>query len=806
MQALDSAVQACSNWLSTDANKTHLGNRPARNPTGHYPTTFYAAVVRTENESPKMLPLEELVLKCRQLQEQGKLAEAGLCLREIEKSAHQTCEVQYQLSRLYDQMGDRLQSRRYLDLVVANPPDDHVLLNEIGITCIQFDCFDQAIKCFGRAIEIAPGYASAHNNLGNAFKLSGRLREALSSYEMAIRYQPASADFEMNLGRLIQEQGDLAEAGKHFRNAAELDPKRSDIHAALATLFLARGDNPAAFRSAVKALELAKDDLPLRVNMANILQELGRHTESENAYRQILEMDTRHSSAHSNLAYLLADQGRNEEARLHYDAAIQGDSSARLKIVAASKLPPLLMSVEEIQECRDRLSQQLQRLYDDGVRVDTEREMMPTLFYLAYHGKNDRPLLEQLRKLSGAKHVDHQKSAPRSGRRIRVGFLSMNLKQHTIGGLWSGLIEGLSRNDFEVRVLAASPAEDLVTRRIKSRADSYTVLPRDVASALRIVREQDLDLLLYPDIGMDPFTYTLASSRIAPVQCVTWGHPTTSGLETVDYFLSSEHLETTASDEFYTERLVRFRRLMVCYDRPTLPARFRGRTQFGLPESANIYGCPQSLFKFHPDFDRVIGAILESDPAGILVLLEGRYEYWKKLLLQRFQRNLGRLCDRIHFVPRLSRSDYLNLLSITDVLLDPIHFGGGNTSYEGFAMGIPIVTLPSEFLRARLTYAMYQQMELDECIASDEKHYVSLAVKIATDDDYRKIARQRILAANGELFDDHSIIREFEDFVRAAVLANSVSPDQRIVWRSPISNSRPIPEVRFGQTSAGGIR
>src|SRR5262249_45536305 len=153
------------------------------------------------------------------------------------------------------------------------------------------------------------------------------------------------------------------------------------------------------------------------------------------------------------------------------------------------------------------------------------------------------------------------------------------------------------------------------------------------------------------------------------------------------------------------EKLIRLPRLGVVYDRPTLD-RPADRSAFGLPERATVYACPQTLFKFHPEFDALLADILRQDPEGVLVLIEGRCRLWNELLLNRFRREMPDVCDRVRWLPRLSRPDYIRLLAASDVMLDPIHFGGGNTSYEAFAMGLPVVTWPSAFLRGRLTATM----------------------------------------------------------------------------------------------------
>src|SRR5262249_27561306 len=155
--------------------------------------------------------------------------------------------------------------------------------------------------------------------------------------------------------------------------------------------------------------------------------------------------------------------------------------------------------------------------------------------------------------------------------------------------------------------------EDAIGRFICARADQFIEVTNNLPTARAQIAAAGLDVLFYTDIGMDPLTYTLAFSRLAPVQCVTWGHPETTGLDTIDYFVSSKALAPAGSEEQYTETLVRLRTLPFFYYRPELPRPLRGREFFGLDAAAHLYACPQSIYKFHPEFDSLMAEILRRD-------------------------------------------------------------------------------------------------------------------------------------------------------------------------------------------------
>ena len=122
---------------------------------------------------------------------------------------------------------------------------------------------------------------------------------------------------------------------------------------------------------------------------------------------------------------------------------------------------------------------------------------------------------------------------------------------------------------------------------------------------------------------MSAFTYFLAFARLAPVQAVSWGHPDTTGLDTVDYFVSAVTIEPDEAETHYTERLVKLSRLPCFYQPAVAPTTIKARADLGLPEEGVLNGCPQSLFKLHPDFDEILAEIVIGDITGHIILIEG---------------------------------------------------------------------------------------------------------------------------------------------------------------------------------------
>jgi predicted O-linked N-acetylglucosamine transferase (SPINDLY family) len=350
-----------------------------------------------------------------------------------------------------------------------------------------------------------------------------------------------------------------------------------------------------------------------------------------------------------------------------------------------------------------------------------------------------------------------------------VGLLSKYFTNHTIGSLYRGLISQLDRSRFHVTVFSVGVHGEAMADVIRRSADQMVLLSEHIPSSAAAVAAQRLDVLFYPELGMDPTTWSLAFQRLATVQCVSWGHPVTTGIPTIDWFISSELLEPDAAAEHYSERLALFETLPVFHHRSVPAGPARDRASFGLPTTGPLFVCPQSLFKLHPDFDPLLRRILESTPDSHLAVIEGAQAPWTDMLRQRWKRTLGPVFDRVHWLPRQPQNDFLHLIAASDVMLDPVHFGGGHTTYQGISLGTPIVTLPGRFMRGRATAACYARMGLTGLTAMDGDDYVRIAVELGTNRDRLAVVRQSLIQSGDAIFRDRTAVREFEAFFLSAV-------------------------------------
>jgi protein O-GlcNAc transferase len=606
-------------------------------------------------------------------------------------------------------------------------------LRDAGSLALKEGRFEEAAALYSRAVFLSPRDAELHKKYGDALRNSWRMEAAARSYREAIALDPGHADARNNLGVVLGATGAKAEAIECFRAVIALAPGHAEAH----------------------------------INLGNSLREAGRFDEAVESYRAAARASPGTVLAYSNLAELYRDLGRFEEARECDDRILALAPNDATLIKRAISIPVVAGSREAIKRIREDLRQSVTGLIERGVHLqDPLVEIGQTNFLLPYHGENDKDLQCLLAKLyeqacpSLRYTAPHCTPAHRMPARRRVGFLSRHFFDHSVAAWFSALIDRLAADGaLDVVLITVGPAELAALRRTFPSISAHINLPFDLARARELVAGLRLDVLMYADIGMDPLSYFLAFSRLAPVQGAMWGHPVTSGIPNIDYFVSSSLFEPEGAAAHYSETLVALDALPAYLARPALPAAPRGRRALGLPEDKRLYICPTMLQKLHPDFDAAIEGILRRDPEAEVVLFkDSRYSHWHEAVLKRLTATIPDVVRRVRFLPWLSAEDLMSTLMAADVALDTFHFGAATTTFLVLATGTPIVTLPAAFARGRATLGLYRKIGVMDCIAGTAEEYVDLAVGIATSKDRRDRLRAGILESCGVLYRDPDLV------------------------------------------------
>jgi predicted O-linked N-acetylglucosamine transferase (SPINDLY family) len=339
--------------------------------------------------------------------------------------------------------------------------------------------------------------------------------------------------------------------------------------------------------------------------------------------------------------------------------------------------------------------------------------------------------------------------------------------------VWNAIVKGwlrcLDRNRFELDVYHLGQRSDHETSFAAAQASHFEQGDRTPRDWVQAIATRQPDVLLYPEIGMNDMAASIASLRLAPVQIASWGHPQTTGLPTLDHYLSAELFEPPEAQEHYTERLVALPNLG-CFvdDAPVVPIA-PDYARLGLDERAPVLICAGTPLKYSPLQDWVFPAIARKLERCQFVFFTFRVQQLSEKLRRRlagvFERS-GLDFDRhVRFIPCQPRPEFHGLMKRADVYLDTIGYSGFDSAMQAVECGLPVVTREGRFMRGRLASGILKRMGLEELITSSEDQYVALAVKLVQDVDYRAKISARIEASRNILYEDRAPIRALEAFL-----------------------------------------
>jgi len=635
-----------------------------------------------------------------------------------------------------------------------------------------------AIVRFRRAVELRSSYVEALNNLGSALQEIGDLGQATARFREAVALAPNHPEALNNLGNALHQSGELAEAAGYLERALLARPGFAEAHTNLGNVHRDWGRFEQARERYQTALALKPELAEAHNNLGNVLLYERKSSQAEKFYEAAVALKPDYADAHHNLGNARYEQGRVEDARQAFSQAIALKPDKVLwKLRRDAICPWVFQDFEEIDRYRGQLERTLDDLLEQSPKLSV-REIFTSAcepaFALNYHGRSNLSTKQKYARLL-SQAVPELQTRFGTGRPA-VGFLVTRGHEGIFMRSMKGVINRLTQGKFRLLMIASISALPRIEREIAHSDVEFVGIPEQPEPAVEVVRNLRCDLLYHWEISSDVVNYLLALYRLAPIQCTSWGIQDTSGVPAVDLYLSSSLLETAGAQRLYSERLCLMGTLPTYQFRSARPAEPPDRSRYHLSEQDHVYLCAQNLLKFHPDFDHLLAGILRQDLQGKLVITQPKDQARvAEHLKARLAKSMPDAADRIIFLPRQQGDDYLNLVRTADVMLDPPHFCGVNTTYDGFAMGTPVVAFPTEFQRTRYTAACYQKMQIEGLVASTPEEYVQIALRLGIEPDYRQAMRRSIDERSTILFEEPRAVREYEEFFEQTIAQGRVN-------------------------------
>ena len=685
------------------------------------------------------------------------------------------------------------------------------LLYQLATTYGIKEEYEKAIIVYADILNLNFYHGPSWYSLSLCFYHLENYLEAENSIKKALKVDPSANNF-YGLGMILEKQKKYNLAIKAYAQAINLDHYFLNAYLSLANLHCNQEDFNEAIIIYEKALKLFPQNALILPKVSSIYKLIGEEAKSYFHLGNLsyIKHDYQLSIENFEKYYLLEKTGDIEfylkltQSYLNIDETAKAlyliekglsdfPESLILKRLNQSILPILYKNQEEIINYRQRFTSLLDYLIKE-TKIETEKDKkeatkmlgLITNFRHPYQGLNDVYL-----KRKYAKYVCTiaQKICPdlckkkslnnvTVNQKIRIGYISLRL--HALGRLYLGWIKYCNKEKFEVYVYDLSGKSDGQLSRyqkdIKQYSNGYQIIP-DVPN-LHDLSEQitsdEIQILIIPEIGIDPVFEIISCLRLAPIQCTTWAHPVTSGSPTIDYFLSSNLMEPVNGDEHYSEKLVRLPNLGFPLQYSPPPQLNKKRSDFHLREEAIIYLCSQSLFKYLPQHDYIFAAIASQSKLFQFIFLDPAQG---KAVTEKFQERLDKVFrdyglryqDYCVFLPRSDEPTYLQLNQLSDIFLDCLSWSGGCTTKDAITCDLPVVTCPGEFMRGRHSYAILKMLGVTETIGCNENEYIDIALRLGLDQSWRQKIKNKIKVNKYRIFDDQECVRKLESFFEEAV-------------------------------------
>jgi len=662
-------------------------------------------------------------------------------------------------------------------------PNRAAFHSNLGLFFAELNELDRALDAYSKALSRDFNSAQTHTNLGSVLQRKGQNARAIESFQTALRIHPEFAQAWNNLGSALAAEGRTQEAIDAFENARRIAPSIPEVHLNLGNLLLAEGQLDAAVERFQAAVQLRPDYADALIGLARAFNARDDSAAAVAQLRQVVQRAPSNAKGFLELGHALRERGQFDEALACFEKAATLDPAnfyAQWNTCLA--LPILYRNADEIQFHRPRWQKGVRKFlsYVETHAVSRKARLPFTAphtnFYLHYQGFNDlaeqRTYAKVLSRLAAQAHPDwvQPRAARRvAGRKLKVGFVSAFFCLHTVFKLFHGWIKHLNRDEFEVFCFHTGKDFDKASMHLRDQTPHFYSQFRSPDEIIQRIGACELDVLIYPEIGMDPVTQSLAALRLAPVQCMAWGHPVTSGLETIDYFLSSDLMEGPGAGTHYSETLVRLPNLSISYPPPDVEVALRPERLGERDPGKAYFLCLQSLFKLLPQYDDLVPKIAAQAPHS---------EFWfigldSKELTELFRNRLAETFTKhgldpnryLRILPKMKFGSFLGLVRESDIILDSIGWSGGNTTLEAIAFDKPAVTLPGEMMRSRHTAAILKRLGIEETVARDLEDYVQKSARLALDRSWRAQIASQINAGKSKVYNDAEAVRGLERFL-----------------------------------------
>jgi protein O-GlcNAc transferase len=625
------------------------------------------------------------------------------------------------------QIGRFADAEAYLRRASKASPESDATFYNFGLVLKSLNRPAEALDAFSRALSLNPAIAETWNNRGTVLNALGRPDEAIGDFERATSLKPEYAEAFCNKGKPLIQRRRYADALAAFDTALRLKPDLAEAWQGRGDVFAALGRHDDAITAFVKAASLKPDYAEAYCNAGRSMAQTGRHAEALAAFDAALKINPDLAEAWQGRGNVLLAQWRHGEAVLAFEAALKIDP--RLDYLPGN----LLHAKANICDW-DGLSAGWSRAISglpDGARVTSPFALLASAASAADHltcsriYAADRFLPTRTPRWCGERA---------SHRRIRIGYLSSDFREHATAHLAAGLFEHHDRARFETIALSSGKDDGSPMRaRLAAAFDRFIDIQRKSdPEVTELIRELEID------IAVDLNGYTtgtrvgVLAQRPAPLQVNYLGYPGTLGADFIDYIIADRIVIPPEHQEFYTERVAYLPGSYQANDaRRRIADVTPTRADVGLPAKGFVFCSFNNAFKITPEIFEVWMRLLSAVDDSVLWLLEANASCADNLRSEARRRDVAP--DRIVFAPRMALAEHLARHRLADLFLDTIYYGAHTTASDALWAGLPVLTRLGSTFSGRVAASLITAAGMPELIVGSLAEYEALALNLARD-------------------------------------------------------------------------
>jgi len=698
----------------------------------------------------------------------GSLKEAEKIYKKVLKKDNKNHYVMNLMGLLKNKRGKKHSAKKYLNSAILLSPENSSYYNNLGEVYRSESNIAEAVKNYNKAIAVNNNYSQAYNNLGCMLIELEDIDAAIDNFKMAIKNSRAYIDAYINLGNAYEQNGDIEKSIDMFQEAIYFDKHSVLAEFGLANILKKIDNFDGAISHYHKAISIDRMHADSYNNLANLLKEKGRFNEAIDFYRKAIEVKRNYLLAYKGLGSVLSETGDIKGALSAYQKGLSIDSSNISLMSSIVWINRKICAWDEMRGLEEKINELFPWKGQDDLgtpfsalsRTDSLEQNYAVA--VSYSENIESNILSYKKQFKfNNMHRDSSK--------IRIGYLSCDLRDHAISHLMLGVFREHNRNNFEIFIYSYGRDDGSFYRKsIIEYSDKFIDISGvSNLNAAKIINNDGVDILVDLNGYTRDARMEICALKPSPIQVTYLGFPGTSGARFFDYVITDRIVTPIGHEYFYSEKFAYLPDAYQANDnKQIISDKVFSRDKFRLPKNSFVFSSFTQSYKIDPIFFDVWMDILKNIENSVLWLYEKNEQTKRNILFECKERGVG--VERIIFADSLKKEDHLKRLQLSDLVLDTRLYNGHTTTSDALWAGVPVVTMEGKHFASRVSSSLLQAIDLNELIAGSIDEYKSIILDLANDRVKLGLIRERLKKNMDSmpLFDTGQFVLNLEDLYR----------------------------------------